>query len=674
MTPLKNLTRLTLFFGLTLVAVLFGSASFASPPDPPFTDVQLTRALGMGIMFEVRLGQGAATSLSDNYTAALGDLIQNAGFTAVSIRIDMKMFQASSGGAPNYTLSPEFMRDLQFVVDDILRRGMIALIAPKGLEDGTQLSTALQVAWWGQIAGHFKNYSHRLLFRLLNEPLIANFPNGLGDIQPLYQALVNAVRPANPTRYVVIFAQRASEIGPGATDFNVMPLPTNASPYLLDFHALGGNPTSDELSKLIGRVKQAWQFREATWVPVWSGAWEIGSWTQGWDLDLTRRLANEFGRRQCSIPGIYLMFNGGDTSIYDVAQDRNGNGLTNEWTQPALPPLLTDNGPYDWTPSYHAIADAQVNSNNPDANFGADNQLRCDGVRFPFLQFNVTNIPTNATIAAVTLKVFCTSAAGDTIEVHRTGANWAEDSLTWNNRPNVRTNILDSIAVTQTNTWYAFDVASTISTNGVYSYALLRSTSLGSTIFQARDPNLDPADPQLIVTVSVPSSNHPPMLPPIANCTLNPGQTLSLTNAPTDPDTPAQFLVCSFFQNPVGATLDPASGVLAWRPSTAQADTTNLFTVMVADNGSPTLSATQTFSVVVKPLTPVTISKLVPASEHFRLTLAGPAGPDYTIQASTNFTHWTNLFTTNSPMPPFTWSDPSATNLPHRFYRALIGP
>ena len=647
----------------------------AAPPDPPFNDVQLTHALGMGTMFEVRLGQGPVTILCDRYTPALGDIMQNADFTAVSIRIDMKMFQASSGPAPDYTLSPEFMNDLQFVVDDTLRRGLIALIAPKGLEDGTQASLDLQVAWWRQIADHFKDYSHRLLFRLLNEPLTQNFPNGIADIQPLYQALVNAVRPTNPTRYVVIYAQRASSTGPGATDFNIMTIPTNSAPYLMDFHAISGTPTADNQSKLIGLIKQAWQFREATWVPVWSGAWEIGSWPEGWDLDMTRRVANEFGRRQCSIPAIYLMFNGGDTSIYDVSQDRNDNGITNEWTQPEIPPLLTDNGPYDWTPSYHAIADAQVNSNYPDTNYGTDNQFHCDGIRYPYLQFNVTKIPTNGTVTTATLKVFCTTAVGDTIEAHRAGNNWTENAITWNNRPNVRSNVLDSAVITQSSNWNTFDVTSTITTNGVYSYALQRATSHGSTLFQARDPALDFNDPQLILTVAVPITNTAPSLASIGNFSINPGQSLTLTNIANDADVPAQTLTFSLFANPAGAIIDRASGVLTWRPGIAYASTTNLFTVMVADSGVPMLSATQSCAVMVRPLAPTTISGLsLSGSNRFTMTLTGPTGPDYTVQAASDLTSWTNLFTTNSPPLPFTWADDSASNLLHCFYRVMLGP
>ena len=42
-------------------------------------------------------------------------------------------------------------------------------------------------------------------------------------------------------------------------------------------------------------------------------------------------------------------------------------------------------------------------------------------------------------------------------------------------------------------------------------------------------------------------------------------------------------------------TLNATNGILAWRPTVAQSPTTNLVSVMVADNGTPSLSATQQF-------------------------------------------------------------------------------
>jgi len=46
------------------------------------------------------------------------------------------------------------------------------------------------------------------------------------------------------------------------------------------------------------------------------------------------------------------------------------------------------------------------------------------------------------------------------------------------------------------------------------------------------------------------------------------------------------------------------------------------------------------------------------------------AGPDYSIEASTNLVDWAAVFTTNAPAMPFRWSDTAATSQ-IAFYRAL---
>ena len=51
------------------------------------------------------------------------------------------------------------------------------------------------------------------------------------------------------------------------------------------------------------------------------------------------------------------------------------------------------------------------------------------------------------------------------------------------------------------------------------------------------------------------------------------------------------------------AAIDAGSGVFTWRPLVTQANTTNPFAVVVTDNGTPNLSATQSFNVTVNPLT-----------------------------------------------------------------------
>jgi hypothetical protein len=58
----------------------------------------------------------------------------------------------------------------------------------------------------------------------------------------------------------------------------------------------------------------------------------------------------------------------------------------------------------------------------------------------------------------------------------------------------------------------------------------------------------------------------------------------------------------------------------------------------------------------------------------FTLSVAGPSGPDYFLQSSSNLTSWATLLSTNAPAPPFLWTDTNPANLPRRYYRVLLGP
>lgn len=92
--------------------------------------------------------------------------------------------------------------------------------------------------------------------------------------------------------------------------------------------------------------------------------------------------------------------------------------------------------------------------------------------------------------------------------------------------------------------------------------------------------------------------NTAPVLSPITNREVMLGQTVTFTAQASDADHPAQILTFSLGAGaPAGAAINPASGQFSWTPSVAPA--TNQISVVVTDNGTPNLSATQTFSVIV---------------------------------------------------------------------------
>jgi hypothetical protein len=168
-------------------------------------------------------------------------------------------------------------------------------------------------------------------------------------------------------------------------------------------------------------------------------------------------------------------------------------------------------------------------------------------------------------------------------------------------------------------------------------------------------------------------ANSPPTLAPIANRTILAGRTLSITNVASDPDSPPQILSFSLLSPPFGATINPSNGIFTWRPAIAQTGP-NLLNVIVSDNGSVSLRATQSFAVTVnRPIQPG-LSNASVASGKFGITISGDTGPDYTVQASSNLLNWSPILTTNPQTTPFLFLDPAATNYNQRFYRVLLGP
>lgn len=169
-------------------------------------------------------------------------------------------------------------------------------------------------------------------------------------------------------------------------------------------------------------------------------------------------------------------------------------------------------------------------------------------------------------------------------------------------------------------------------------------------------------------------SNAAPTLTPIVNQTINPGVTLVLTNVASDPNAPPQTLTFSLLASPANATLNTSNGVFTWRPWVSQASTTNQIKVKVADNGTPSLSATNNFAIAVNPLTPTVLSSISASNGQVSLVATGPSGPDYALLVSTNLANWLILFTSNSPMTPLTFIQTNLNGYPARFYRIQLGP
>jgi hypothetical protein len=271
----------------------------------------------------------------------------------------------------------------------------------------------------------------------------------------------------------------------------------------------------------------------------------------------------------------------------------------------------------------------------------------------PQLAPNIITQPTNLTVAASSNAVFTVSATGiQTANPTTDGAATILVPLNYQwlkNRANL--NGATNATLTITNAQY----------NDIAAYSVIVSNSAGTMTSSN-------------ATLAVTGANTPPTLAAISDSTINVGVTLVITNNAADTDAPPQTLTFSLTTGPTNATFDTNSGVFTWRPLVTQADTTNLFTVMVTDNGTPNLSATQSFDVTVNPLTAPGISSPAWNSGQFSLSVNGQVGPDYAVQTSTNLFDWNTLFITNPPAMPFNWIDTNTSADPMRFYRIKVGP
>src|SRR6185503_10209557 len=98
-------------------------------------------------------------------------------------------------------------------------------------------------------------------------------------------------------------------------------------------------------------------------------------------------------------------------------------------------------------------------------------------------------------------------------------------------------------------------------------------------------------------SVTVNDVNNAPVLTVPGPQTIAEQSALSVNATATDSDPPPDTLTFALVSGPTGLTVS-AAGAIAWTPNEAQGPSTNTVTVRVFDNGSPSLSATNSFQVI----------------------------------------------------------------------------
>ncbi len=164
---------------------------------------EMNQNLGRGINFGNMFEAPSETAWGNPWQPEYTKLVAEAGFNHVRIPIRWETEERSSDTFP-YSISPEFLKRIEQVVDSALKNGLYAIINMhhhEELYENPDDQKERFLAQWQQISEYFSNYPDSLLFEILNEPhgnlSAEKWNNFLADA-------LTAIRESNQERIVLI--------------------------------------------------------------------------------------------------------------------------------------------------------------------------------------------------------------------------------------------------------------------------------------------------------------------------------------------------------------------------------------------------------------------------------------------------------------------------------------
>jgi beta-glucanase (GH16 family) len=172
------------------------------------------------------------------------------------------------------------------------------------------------------------------------------------------------------------------------------------------------------------------------------------------------------------------------------------------------------------TRTFTPQADARVENQYPNTNYGTSSQLSADGspTKESYLRFTVTNV--SGTIQSAKLRVYAYDGSTNGPAVFKSSNTWSETTITWNNRPARTSAATDDKGAVSANAWTEFNVTPLVTGNGTYSF-ILASTSYDGFYMYSREATSN--KPQLVLTINdsaTPSPTPSPTPTPWSGATL----------------------------------------------------------------------------------------------------------------------------------------------------------
>jgi endoglucanase len=186
---------------------------------------KIGRGVNLGNALEAPQEGEWGVTLQEDYF----ELIANKGFD--SVRIPIRWSTHASPIEP-YTIDPTFFERVDWAVENAISRNLVAVINFHHYEEIFTDPLGHQerfTALWQQVAEHYQDYPHELVFEILNEPhdnLDSKYWNQL-----LVVAL-DTIRVTNPERFVIIGPPEWNAIN----QLGYLELPENDRNIIVTFH------------------------------------------------------------------------------------------------------------------------------------------------------------------------------------------------------------------------------------------------------------------------------------------------------------------------------------------------------------------------------------------------------------------------------------------------------
>jgi hypothetical protein len=131
----------------------------------------------------------------------------------------------------------------------------------------------------------------------------------------------------------------------------------------------------------------------------------------------------------------------------------------------------------------------------------------------------------------------------------------------------------------------------------------------------------------------------------------------------------------SLLNPPKGAVID-TNGVISWTPDAASIPSTNVITTILTDNGIPPLRQTNSFTVVVNPMSPFPLSSVLLSNQVMSITWASVANQTYRLQYKNSLgdINWQDVVPDITAKGSQTVASDTIGSAPSRFYRLLLLP